>query len=521
MSLAATKVLPALEIVSQRADAHFQPRARLWEYGYLFILAAATIGSLGMLAEQSVSPQQFSVWGLAIDRLSSLLTFLVAMVGTVTFRFSMRYLDGERGQASFLRWLFVTVCAAYLFMLSANLWLLFSAWLVVSVGLHQLLLFYRDRPEALPPARKKFLISRLGDVFLLSAVCLIGRHWGTWDVRTFLVLSAHESSPTIMLIGLLIVAAALTKSAQFPFHSWLPETMEAPTPVSALMHAGIINAGGALLLRFAPLLVRVPQALFLLTLVGTATVCLGLLVMWSQPNVKRTLAWSTVGQMGFMMAECGMAAFSAAVLHIVGHGFYKAWCFLRAGDLPSPAVSSEALPPAITLSLFAVGTGAGLASVLATAHWTGFQPLSSPGELGLLLILALSIGQLWVACFRAAPSSPRRYAWALATALAASVLTAITAGILYHGANLFFAPIFGVLPVSREPLAWASALLPGIVLAVLCLLHPLLPVLMRRRSGRAFHVHALHGFYIGAVADQCVERVWASTRRMTVPLEAK
>jgi NAD(P)H-quinone oxidoreductase subunit 5 len=521
MSVAVPKTVSVSEAEYRRVKKCSQARARLPEQGFLLLLIAAVIYSAGALAEQSLFPQPFSFWGVTIDRLSGLLTFLVAMVGMVTFRFSQRYLDGEPGQVLFLRWLFITVCAAYLFMLSTNLWLLFSAWLVVSLGLHQLLIYYRDRPEALRPARKKFLISRIGDVFLLSAVCIIGQHWGTWDVRTFLVLSAHESSLAVTLVALLIVAAALTKSAQFPFHSWLPETMEAPTPVSALMHAGIINAGGVLLLRFAPLLTRVPSALFLLTLVGTATVCLGLLVMWAQPNFKRTLAWSTVGQMGFMMVEFGMVAFSAAVLHIVGHGFYKAWSFLRAGDLPSPSGPMTVLSPRVTVSLFALGTAAGLASVLWTARWTGFQPLAAPGLLGLSVILALSLGQVWVACFRSVPSGSLPLARGAATAVGASLLLAVAAGALYRGAELFFAPVFGVLPISHSPWAWASALLPGAVLAGLCLLHPYLPSLMRTRSGRAFHVHALHGFYFSPVADRFVEKVWVGVGRLTIGLGAK
>ena len=487
------------------------------EYALLAFLLVAALGSAGALLWQSVSPHPLSGWGLTVDRLSALLTLLVATVGAVTFRFSLLYLDGEPGQARFLWWLFGTVGAAYLLMLSTNLWLLFFAWLAVSLGLHQLLLYYQDRPEALRPARKKFLISRLGDVALLSAVCLIGGHWGTWDVRTFLAASPQGGAPLTALVALLVVAAALTKSAQFPFHSWLPETMEAPTPVSALMHAGVINAGGALLLRFAPLLVRVPSALFVLALIGTVTACLGLLAMWAQPNVKRTLAWSTVSQMGFMMAECGMAAFPVVALHIVGHGFYKAWSFLRTGDVPARAASAS-FSPRRTLLFFALGSGVGLACVAGAGHWTGLNLLHSPAECGLSLILALSLGQVWVACFRAAPPGRRQNARAFAGAVTASLFLSLLACAVYGGANAFLAPVFPV-PAPRGPLAWASALLPVVALAALCVLHPLLPALMRTRSGRAFHVHALHGFYFGAVADRWVDRLWRSPSRKTVPEE--
>ena len=478
------------------------------EYALLALLLIAALGSAWALLWQSISPHPLSGWGLTVDRLSALLTLLVATVGAVTFRFSLLYLDGEPGQTRFLWWLFGTVGAAYLLMLSTNLWLLFFAWLAVSLGLHQLLLYYRDRPEALRPARKKFLISRLGDVALLLAVCLIGGHWGTWDVRTFLAASPQGGAPLTALVALLVVAAALTKSAQFPFHSWLPETMEAPTPVSALMHAGVINAGGALLLRFAPLLVRVPSALFVLALIGTATACLGLLAMWAQPNVKRTLAWSTVSQMGFMMAECGMAAFPAVALHIVGHGFYKAWSFLRTGDVPV-RVASASFSPRRTLLFFALGSGVGLACVAGAGHWTGLNLLHSPAECGLSLILALSLGQVWVACFRVALPGRWQNARAFAGAVTASLFLFPLACAVYGGANAFLAPVF-LAPAPRGPLAWASALLPVVALTALCVLHPLLPALMRTRPGRAFHVHALHGFYFGAVADRWMDRLWRS-----------
>ena len=144
---------------------------------------------------------------------------------------------------------------------------------------------------------------------------------------------------------MLLVGAALTKSAQAPFHTWLPETLEAPTPVSALMHAGLINGGGVLLLHFAPLLGREPAALVILTLVGSLTTVIGVLAMWAQPADKRILAWSTVSQMGFMMVQLGLAMFPAALLHLLGHGVYKARAFLRASGVPPRLAPARPLAP--------------------------------------------------------------------------------------------------------------------------------------------------------------------------------
>lgn len=476
----------------------------------LRILGGLTGFSALMLLWQVIFPHPIHLPGITIDRISAVITLLVAGVGTVTYRFALRYLDGEPGQRRFLRWLAFTVAVAYLLMPASNLLLLFVAWLCTSIGLHQLLTFYRERSAAFPPARKKFLISRLGDIALIGAIMLIWWEWGTLDLRVFLDQLGNPGqsffAPTA--VALLIVTAALTKSAQFPFHSWLPETMEAPTPVSALMHAGIINAGGVLLLHFAPLLVNVPLALFMLTLAGTITAMLGMLAMWAQTNVKRTLAWSTVSQMGFMMIQFGLAAFPAATLHLLGHGCYKAWSFLRTGDLPKQGPPTPPAP-ARAMLIGLLGTLLAFPALLLAAQITGFNPFHSPGELALSTIVALSIGQMWIAIFRI-PGEVRTTLMRGLTAIGATLGFGIVAFELYHLAAVFFEPVLGELTVASGPLAWTAAALPVVAFLLLAIMYILLPAIGRTALGRAFYVHALHGFYFGAVADRLVERIWNS-----------
>lgn len=488
-------------------------KARRGMLGLLGLLGLLAL-SLGLLAAQAISPQAIELPGLTIDRLSATIGLLVAGVGAVVYRFALRYLDGEPGHAAFMRWLLVTVLAAYLVIFATWLPLLFVAWLTSSMGLHRLLTFYRGRAAAQPPARKKFLISRLGDLALLAAIGLIGWQWGTLDLHAFLArLGSPVSWPgAAEAVAALLVIAALTKSAQFPFHSWLPETMEAPTPVSALMHAGIINAGGVLLLRFAPLLAQTPAALLLLALVGTITAVLGLLAMWAQVNVKRSLAWSTVSQMGFMMVQLGLAAFPAAALHLIGHGCYKAWAFLRTGGLPRPAAPAPKLAPARALAVTALGTAAAIPALALASLISGFDPLHSPGELALTGVVALSIGQLWLACFQAL-----RPARAAAAAIGLSLAGATLALGLYQGAAIFFGPAIGAAAVASGPLAWAAAIIPLLSFAGLAALYPLLPALIQTPPGQAFYAHALHGFYIGAHADRLVARVWAIGARAVAP----
>jgi NAD(P)H-quinone oxidoreductase subunit 5 len=263
-----------------------------------------------------------------------------------------------------------TVAFVSAFVLSDHLAVSGVLWIGMSLGMHALLRHFEGRAAARRAAKKKFWFSRVGDVAFWTAVVLLLREGvslspSSWTVDTFAGSSAGVAA-------LLLVGTVLLKSAQFPFHSWLPETMEAPTPVSALMHAGVINAGAFLLLRLSPLLVARPAALDLALVAGGLTTALGCLVWWSQPDVKKSLAWSTVAQMGFLMVEIGLGLFHTALLHLLGHALYKAHAFLRSGTLPETrveenrddALSSWILPAAATLVFAAL-------LAVASHRWSG------------------------------------------------------------------------------------------------------------------------------------------------------
>jgi len=476
--------------------------------------AVAALLAAGAVVQQSLSPMPIRGFGITIDRLSSALVLLVALVGAVTYRFAFRALEGNPAHARFLRLLAASVACASLLMCSTNLVLLFVAWFLTSAALHALLTFCKDRPEAERPARKKFLISRLGDAALIAAIALIWVDHRTLDLNVYLnvyldvhrdALRAGDSSDALP-VALLVALAALTKSAQFPFHSWLPETMEAPTPVSALMHAGIINAGGALLIRFAPLIAVVPESWIMLSVVGTVTFALGMVATWAQVKAKRSLAFSTVSQMGFMMVQCGLCAFPAAFLHIIGHGLYKAWAFLRVGEVPKPAQAPVATGRALTL--LAIGTLCAVPALALASLATGFSPTHSPGELALASIVAISIGQLWVAMLGRIAIGSGNGALRAVSALGLTVVLSIAAFALYHGASLFLSPVLGNIAVATGVLAWIAAAVPVSALLALVVLHAMLPSLESTRRGRALHVHALHGFYFGSIADRFVDAVW-------------
>lgn len=486
--------------------------ARIRKEATIFSAILLCLTSLSMLslAWQIAFPEPIRFAGITIDRLSAALTLLVAVIGIVTLRYSINYLDGNPWQLRFLRLLTITVVSAYLLMCSTNLILLFAFWALTSLGLHELLTIYRDRHEALRPARKKFFISRLGDAALIAAIFLIWRDWHTLDLHRFLEeVAGTNTTRTTGWIAFLIAVAALTKSAQFPFHTWLPETMESPTPVSALMHTGIINAGGVLLIRFAPLIARVPEVLLLLSIVGTITFTLGMLSMWAQVKVKRSLAWSTVSQMGFMMVQCGLGAFPAAALHMIGHGCYKAWSFLHSSEVPAP--SGPAVSPVRALILGLVGTLFAIPALILAARLTGYSPLHSPGEFALSAIVAISVGQLWIAMLGKPTAKFKATITAVLSAMMATIVSTAVAFSLYQAAAIFLQPVLGELPPSVGILGWISALLPVISLLSLAVLQSLLPVIGKSAMGRSFHVHALNGFYFGALADRLVDSLkWRS-----------
>ncbi len=343
-------------------------------------------------------PLAITVW---IDGVSCLMLTLVSFVGWVICKYSLRYLDGEATQGRYFRWTAFTLGAVSLMVISGNLLMFIVAWVLTSLGLHHLLLHYGHRPAARRAARTKFAISRLGDFALIAAMAILYARFRTLEFsELFAAVAALETAPIdLQVSSFLLVLGAVTKSAQFPFHTWLPQTMETPTPVSALMHAGIVNAGGYLMIRTSPLVAITPWAMTVLAIIGGFTALFAAIVMLTQNSIKKSLAYSTVAQMGFMLLQCGLGAFSAAMLHILAHSLYKAHAFLSSGSVIVDPVRTRRLPafdrsslpvlPAIGLSLMLV--------LIASLTMFGVDLQNKPGGwlLGSVLCLALThwIGQ--------------------------------------------------------------------------------------------------------------------------------
>lgn len=282
-----------------------------------------------------------SIW-LADNWLVSTMVALVATLGLFVSRFSEQYLAGEAKQDHFFRWLNLTLAAVMLVVVSDHLLVLWFAWVAISLSLHQLLLFYPQRPRAQLAAHKKFVFARFADVSLLAASALLFWQYQTFSINELSQLVAASAvTPMTHLAASLVVIAALLKCAQMPFHGWLIQVVEAPTPVSALLHAGVVNLGGFLLLRNVELLQASWVATALLALVAGLTLVLASVIATTRISVKVGLAWSTVGQMALMLLQIAAGLYALAALHLVAHSCYKAYSFLNAGSQVKAAVAKQ------------------------------------------------------------------------------------------------------------------------------------------------------------------------------------
>lgn len=335
------------------------------------------------------------------DAVGTTVLLLVCFIGWVITRYSQTYMGGDAGQARYTRWLMATLAAVTVVVITNNLAVLAFAWLATSLALHQLLTFFSNRPAALIAAHKKFLASRLGDVCLFSGVAMIGASLGSLEIDQLIAKAQVLDAFPVMLQAavLSIVISALLKCAQLPVHGWLIQVMEAPTPVSALLHAGIVNLGGFLLIRLSPLVSDVGGAQTLLVVVGSVTAAVAALVMMTRISVKVMLAWSTCAQMGFMLMQCGLGAYDLALLHLVAHSLYKAHAFLAAGGAVEQARLKAMSPPQAetTLSMSAVGAAGGLVMVAAAGLLWGAQFDQFPALWAMAAIVSLALTPLLTA----------------------------------------------------------------------------------------------------------------------------
>lgn len=473
--------------------------------GWQFARGAALAGVASALAAGALA---LVAPGAGVDALGHVVALLVGVLGWVIVRYSQDYLCGEAGQARFVQALLVTLGAVGVVVLSRHLALLVVAWTATSVGLHQLLTFYPERAAAQIVAHKKFLVSRLAELCLLAALALVYHQIGSlWLTDLAQALNGADAPLALHVAAVLIALAVMLKSAQLPLHGWLIQVMEAPTPVSALLHAGIVNIGGLVVIRLATLFDAAPLAQALLIVSGSVTAVLAGLVMMTRISVKVRLAWSTCAQMGFMLLECGLGLYELALLHLVAHSLYKAHAFLSAGETVALA-GERALRPQANL------LGAG-------ALWR--RLLALPLALGLVAGLT-ALAQRWLPGEAFAPVTIvlvgvglAPLLWPTPGATGRNLLGAVGLTLLYllwHGA---FASL---LPHAGAPGTLATLWVGG-SFGLLYLVQVWLKSFPRGRLAAWLYPPAFGGFYLDERFTRLTFRLWpapGAARRGAAPI---
>lgn len=467
------------------------------------------------LAELPLPGLGFSLpFSIAVNGLTLALATLVAFVIVMIAQYSVQYLDGDPQQARFARLLAFTAGFFLLVVIAGNIGLFTLGIIATGFSLHRLLKFYSDRPKAIMAAHKKSIFSRTADLCLVLATILIGHGVGSLQFDAIRQFAERVGSLPVSLqaAAWLIVGAVILKSAHFPFQGWLIQVMEAPTPVSALMHAGVVYSGAIIALRTSPLLVREPDALLFLGVVGLVTVVIASLVMTTQTAIKSMLAWSTTAQLGFMSLELGLGLFPLALLHLIGHSLYKAHAFLSSGSVTDQL---RQVPPggkkipSIGSWMAAVALGVIISG--GSAWIFGENPLRDPAWIALVVIVAVAVSQILVKGFQFDALADRITALGVAASM----------GLIYLFLHALFVWGF-TADVANSVESGTGPYLGLVALAAFSFL--LLSWLQGPGRGQlpqrlqlALFTHLYNGLYVDYWVDQISHRFWAEKVGVELP----
>lgn len=462
-----TILLPILPLVSAVILALFATHSRAAAARISVVAAALTVlvAALGLAfylgSRQAEWASSGFSWGsLYLDPLSSVMALLVAAISLVVHVYSVRYMVEERGYVRFFVLLDMMTAAILLLVAAGDLITLLISWHLVGVLLYFLLGHDLKRPAAQRYAFWTFFTYRLGDLPLMMAAVLLYQAFGTLALpEIFERLAAVPSTPTVLglplapTVGMLVALAAFARSAQFPLHTWLAYSMEGPTPVSALMHAGIVNAGGFILNRFAPVFVHAGGVLHLVFALGLITAVMGSVLMLTQNDIKKSLGYSTMGQMGFMFVECGVGAFSLAIYHLIAHGLFKGTLFLGAGSVIGNARTQDGVPhddvytfvverkPASSRLPWLIAAGITVVVpllVLGASHWlVGGAFVGQQGAIILLFFGWVTGAQLLFATYRLRAENPWRL---MAMIVFSLVIVVVGYTLIEHAFDLLLYP---------------------------------------------------------------------------------
>ncbi|MGH9263489.1 MAG: NADH-quinone oxidoreductase subunit L [Acidimicrobiales bacterium] len=312
--------------------------------GSFLVAVGVWLDLMGRSAEERVFEQDLFSWiptgglsvdvGFLVDPLSITMALFVTGVGALIHLYSVGYMHGDERYASFFVYLNLFAFSMLMLVLANSFLLTFLGWEGVGVCSYFLISFWFERPTAATAGKKAFVVNRIGDFGFMLAMFLIFATFGSLNYVPVLAEAGTLAKGTATAIALLLFVGAVGKSAQIPLYVWLPDAMEGPTPVSALIHAAtMVTAGVFLMVRVNPILDMAPGALTLIATIGALTAFLAATIACAQNDIKKVLAYSTVSQLGYMFLAVGSGAYIAAIFHMVTHAFFKALLFLGAGSV--------------------------------------------------------------------------------------------------------------------------------------------------------------------------------------------
>ncbi len=360
MLYALIPLLPlAAFLVLGLAGSRFKERAHVVAVPAVLLSCVLSIAAFIEVANGSVISVPLYTWltsgnldvhiGLYIDRLTAVMLLLVTIVSSLVHVYTIGYMHGEPGYARFFSYIALFTFSMLMLVLADNLLQLFVFWEAVGLCSYLLIGHWYERASACSAATKAFLVNRVGDFGFMLGLLLVWYSFGSLNYHEIFP-AAHEAAHLTMnvlgpfggtweisvftLICLLLFTGAIGKSAQVPLHVWLPDAMEGPTPISALIHAAtMVTAGVFMIARLAPLYNLSPTAMNVVALVGAATMVLGATIALTQTDIKRVVAYSTVSQLGYMVMACGLGAYASGMYHLLTHGAFKALLFLGCGSV--------------------------------------------------------------------------------------------------------------------------------------------------------------------------------------------
>ncbi len=340
-------------------------------------------------------------FGYLIDPLSASLLFMVTIVGTLIQIYASGYMRGEARYSRFFAYVSLFMSAMLTLVISNNYLLFFMSWEIMGLCSYLLIGFYFEKDSAANASKKAFLTTRIGDVGFLLGFLTLFTTVGYFDfAKIQSLLTAHHGTAIAFPAGLLVLSALLIfcgtigKSAQFPLHVWLPDAMEGPTPVSALIHAATMVAAGVFLVaRSFSLFMSVPNIFPIVTAIGTITAFGAAFIALTQNDIKRVLAYSTISQLGYMVAALGLSSLGAGTFHLITHAFFKALLFLGAGSVIHGSHVQDIREMG---GLFKKMPHTATTFIIASLAIAGIPPLSGFWSKDEILLAAYGAGNFWV-----------------------------------------------------------------------------------------------------------------------------